>query len=79
MTEEEPRPSLADAVNKLKAGLEHTGHILAVQGAMGWAYKGNLEQARRVLDKLPVEKLHEVSAAAALLSSLADEVAGGKS
>lgn len=71
--------AMGDAAKKFSEGMQHTGHILTAQGAMGWAYRGDLEKARQVLQKLPADKLAEVSAAAAALSSLADEVAAAKS
>lgn len=71
--------ALGDAAKKFSEGTQHTGHILTAQGAMGWVYRGDLEKARQVLQKLPADKLAEVSAAAAALSSLADEVAAAKS
>lgn len=82
MSNEELRKAgenLAAALEKFSAGMEHTGHILTAQAAMGWIYRGDLAAARRSLRKLPPEKLAEVSTAAAALSSLADEVAAAKS
>lgn len=79
MTEEKPRPSRADFVAKFKTSVEHAGHILGAQAAMGWMFRGDLAKARGALEKLTPEKLAEVSAAAAALSSLADEVAAGRS
>lgn len=70
---------MGEAAKKFADGMQHTGHILTAQSAMGWAYRGNLAEARRVLEKLPVDKLTELSAAAAALSSLADEVAAARS
>jgi len=71
--------AMGEAAEKIREGMEHTGHILTAQGAMGWVYRGDLEKARTMLEKLPADKLAEVSAAAAALSSLADEVAAAKS
>ncbi|ANZ35217.1 hypothetical protein BBK82_03165 [Lentzea guizhouensis] len=71
--------ALGEAAKKLQQGLENTGHILTAQGAMGWVYRGDLPKARQALGKLPVDKLAELSAVAAALSSLADEVAAAKS
>jgi hypothetical protein len=70
---------MADATKKFSEGMQHTGHILTSQSAMGWVYRGDLEKARAVLEKLPADKLAELSTAAAALSSLADEVAAAKS
>ncbi|MFI6509179.1 hypothetical protein ACIBCT_16355 [Streptosporangium sp. NPDC050855] len=49
------------------------GHVLAVQGAMGWAYRGDLEKTREVLAEMSPEQVAEVSAAASLLGSVCDE------
>jgi hypothetical protein len=40
---------------------------------MGWAYRGDLEQLRARLEKMPPEFVAELSAAAALLTSACDE------
>ncbi|GAA1281246.1 hypothetical protein [Saccharothrix xinjiangensis] len=72
MTEEKPRPSLDEALAKVRL-------VAGAQGSMGWMVRGDLAKARETLEKLSAEQLREVSAAAAALSSLADEVAGGKS
>lgn len=76
MTDEQtPAERITAAMEKLKTAAENAGHTFTVQGAMGWMWRGDLEQARTALRKLPPERLHEVSAAAAALSALADEVA----
>lgn len=59
----------------LGKAVEDAAPIFAAQGAMGWMMKGDMEQARSALAKLPADKLREVSAAAFALSSLADEIA----
>lgn len=51
--------------------------VLAAQGAMGWAYRGDLERLRVALEALPVGQVREISAAAALLTSTADDVLTG--
>jgi hypothetical protein len=71
--------AMGEAAKKFSDGMQHTGHIMTAQGAMGWVYRGDLEKARAVLEKLPADKLAELSMAAAALSSLADEVAAAKS
>lgn len=75
-------PELPDWIKKLQEAvadvvpkLEHMGHVAKAQGAMGWIYRGDLEQARQALAGLPADKLAEISIAAAALSSLADEQA----
>ncbi|WP_280332050.1 hypothetical protein [Nocardia wallacei] len=60
---------VGDAVQRLTL-------VACAQGAMGWLMRSDLEQARATLLRLQTtEQLREVSAAAAALSSLADEVA----
>jgi hypothetical protein len=77
VTGTEPEP---EWVTQLRAGVEgfgaalaHVGHVARAQGAMGWLYRGDIEQARTALDGLPPEVLRQVSASAAALSALADE------
>jgi hypothetical protein len=53
--------------------------ILAAQGAMGWAYRGDLATLRATLAVLPAGQVREISAAAALLASTADDVLTGGS
>jgi hypothetical protein len=65
--------NLQKAANHFAKGLAQTGNILAAQGAMGWAYRGDLDAARRALAVMSPERLQELSAAAALLAGLADE------
>lgn len=50
-----------------------SGRILAAQGAMGWAYRGDLDGTRNALKTMQPEQLREVSAAASMLAALADE------
>ncbi|MEV5391907.1 hypothetical protein [Nocardia farcinica] len=75
---DEPTPGekLDAALARLKATAAAASTTLTAQGAFGWMMRGDLEQARAALTKLPTDKLVEVSAAAAALSALADEVAG---
>jgi hypothetical protein len=49
------------------------GRILTAQGAFGWMYRGDVDQARAALKAMSPEQLQEVSAAAAALAGLADE------
>ncbi|MCW2880233.1 MAG: hypothetical protein JWQ95_4333 [Sphaerisporangium sp.] len=69
---------LKDAVGKLGDSIQNAGHHLIVQAAMGWAMRGDLDAARNALRGLPPDKLREVSAATAALTSLADEVLAEK-
>jgi hypothetical protein len=61
------------------------GHLLAqaqsvliAQGAMGWAYRGDLDQLRKALGKADVETLRQTSVAAGALASMADEALAGR-
>jgi hypothetical protein len=76
------QPEWAKKIQEAAAGLgeamQHAGHILTAQGAMGWAYRGDIEAARKSLDDMPTDKLLELSAAASVLASLADEVADAR-
>lgn len=58
------------AINK---AFEHPKRILAAQGAMGWAYRGDLDGTRQALADMQPEQLRELSAAATMLAGLADE------
>lgn len=66
---------LQDAFEAAKPAIEHLAHMAKAQTAMGWIYRGDIEQARRALTDLPADKLAEISVAATALSSLADELA----
>ncbi|MBB2909311.1 hypothetical protein FHS43_000557 [Streptosporangium becharense] len=65
--------ALQNTAAELGKGFNQMSRILAAQGAMGWAYRGDLEAARKALATLPPDHLQEISAAAAVLASLADE------
>lgn len=58
---------------RLYAASRHANGILAGQAALGWAYRGDLARAGEALAKMDPDQLRELSAAAALLASLADE------
>lgn len=62
-----------EAAAGLGKGIEQAGRILAAQGAMGWAYRGDLDGARHALKSMSPDQLQELSAAASLLAALADE------
>ncbi|MFI7449562.1 helix-turn-helix domain-containing protein [Nonomuraea sp. NPDC049714] len=70
-------PQWARDLQETAASLQHNitraGHILAAQGAMGWAYRGDLDQLQHALAAMGAEQLRELSAAATLLASVADE------
>lgn len=73
--EQEPEwaQQLRAGVAGFTEALAHVGHIARAQGAMGWLYRGDIEAAGKTLDGLPADVLHQVSAAAQALSTLADE------
>ncbi|GAA4588079.1 hypothetical protein GCM10023194_38730 [Planotetraspora phitsanulokensis] len=62
------------AARRAAAELARMRQTMAAQGAMGSAYRGDLDELRTALEMLPAEQLQEISAAAALLASTADEV-----
>ncbi|WP_280371118.1 hypothetical protein [Nocardia wallacei] len=68
-----PRP-LPEALARLNKTLSGLGYQMTVQGAVGWAMRGDLDQMRAALQHLPIEKLHEVSVAASALGAAADEL-----
>lgn len=70
--------SLSDAGRKLGEAFGQAGNILAAQAAMGWAYRGDLDNVRAGLAGMGPEQLRELSAAAAALASLADEELGSR-
>lgn len=65
--------NLHKAAADLGKGLTQAGNVLVAQGAMGWAYRGDLNQARTALAVMTPDQLVEVSAAATLLAALCDE------
>jgi len=77
---DDPIEGFKNTVDKVGKAFQQAGHVLTAQAAMGWVMRGDLDAARNTLRGLPPEMLHEVSAAAAALTSLADEVlaAGGR-
>ncbi|MCO6011437.1 hypothetical protein NE236_41460 [Actinoallomurus purpureus] len=62
-------------LREMREAMENATQVMIVQAAMGWMFRGDLEQARAVLTTLPTDKMNEVSAAATALASLVDEVA----
>jgi transcriptional regulator with XRE-family HTH domain len=64
---------LQETAASLQKNIVQAGHILAAQGAMGWAYRGDLDQLQHALAAMGAEQLRELSAAATLLASVADE------
>lgn len=62
-----------EAFGKIGEAFGQMHHVLAAQGAMGWAYRGDLDQTRAALAGMQPEQLREVSAAASMLAALADE------
>lgn len=80
MTEEQPdwARKLEEASRELQKGLAQAGNILAAQAAMGWAYRGQIENVRAGLKGMGPAQLRELSAASAMLASLADEELSGR-
>jgi transcriptional regulator with XRE-family HTH domain len=64
---------LQETAASLQKNIVRAGHILAAQGAMGWAYRGDLDQLQHALAAMGAEQLRELSSAASLLASVADE------
>lgn len=62
--------NFGEAVTK---GFTQVGNTLAAQGAMGWAYRGDLDGTRNALKSMSPDQLQELSAAASMLAALADE------
>lgn len=69
---------------QMQEGVERTGRVLgealgqmqrtfAAQGAMGWSYRGDIDATKTALTAMTPDQLREVSAAASLLATLADE------
>lgn len=44
---------LEQASHELQNGLAQAGNILAAQGAMGWAYRGDIDATRRAINSMP--------------------------
>lgn len=65
--------AMGKAGRALNAVFEQPKRILAAQGAMGWAYRGDLDGARTALATMSPDQLRELSAAASMLAGLADE------
>ncbi|WP_280392871.1 hypothetical protein [Nocardia wallacei] len=70
-----PGQRLDAALQRFQEQAATATSILTAQGAFGWMLRADLPKARKALAKLPAEQLAEISAAAAALSALADEIA----
>jgi len=68
------RENLEKIGQNVSRSLEDASRIAAAQGAMGWMMRGDLEKARAVLSALSGDRLSEISATAAALAALADEM-----
>ncbi|MCM6775001.1 hypothetical protein NDR87_26510 [Nocardia sp. CDC159] len=75
MDDPTPGERLDAALQRLRESATAAAGTMTAQGAFGWMMRGDLAKARATLVKLSPDKLTEVSAAAAALSALADEVA----
>lgn len=58
--------------------LAQAQNVLIAQGAMGWAYRGDLGRLREALAKADAETLRQISVAAGALASMADEALAGR-
>jgi transcriptional regulator with XRE-family HTH domain len=65
--------AMGRAGRAINVALEQSRRTMAAQGAMGWAYRGDLDQLQHALAAMGAEQLRELSAAATLLASVADE------
>ncbi|OPG13651.1 hypothetical protein [Microbispora sp. GKU 823] len=65
---------MAEGLTRFSEGFALVQRTMQASGAMGLAYRGDLDQLRAALAELPAEQVREISAAAALLASTADEV-----
>ncbi|WP_188188019.1 hypothetical protein [Nonomuraea sp. SYSU D8015] len=65
--------AFARTMAAVSKSLEHANRILAGQAAMGWAYRGDLAQLRLTLATMMPDQLTELSMAATMLASMADE------
>lgn len=63
---------LEQAAREAQKGLTQVGGVFAAQGAMGWAYRGDIDGARQALASMDPDQLRELSAAT-MLAALADE------
>lgn len=70
-----PSQQLDAALAQFSKNMARVGHAFAGQGAMGWMLRGDMAKAREALQRVPSERLPEISIAAAALSALADELA----
>ena len=72
---------LQDAVEQagreLSDAFTKSGHILTAQAAMGWAFQGEFDKARKEIAKLPAEQAGILSMAARWLADCADQSAKG--
>lgn len=65
--------SMAEAGRQIGTAFSQAGNIFAAQGAMGWAFRGDVEKTRAALANMTPDQVREVSAAASMLAALADE------
>lgn len=69
--------AIQDAAEEFVLGMTQFNCIVFAQVAMGWMYRGDIEQAREAIRQMPTDRLLELSTAAAALAGLADEIAAG--
>lgn len=66
--------AMADGLREFSKGLTQAQRTMQASGAMGLTYRGDLDGLRAALAALPPDQVREISTAAALLTSTADEV-----
>ncbi|MFI6485179.1 hypothetical protein ACIBH1_45225 [Nonomuraea sp. NPDC050663] len=70
--------AFAKAMADMQKAFVTVGRTFAAQGAMGWAYRGDVQGLTATLDAMDAELLTELSAAAQLLGSEADQALARK-
>jgi hypothetical protein len=75
--EPDPVGAARKAFGDLGETLAEVGINLKAQAALGWILRGDLEKAREALADFPPARFHALSASAAALSGLADELMAG--
>lgn len=66
-------PDLKTSVEALSRAVLKAADVLAAQTVMGWAYRGDVEAARRVLAGMSAEAVQSAALAASMMAELADE------
>jgi hypothetical protein len=64
--------AMEQAASDLNDALTKSGHILTAQAAMGWAFQGEFDKARKEIAKLPPNQRDILAMAARALGQLAE-------